>query len=1703
MLKRMISLSLLFCMLVSIVPSELWAAEAASGQVSPNSASAANGSAEQQPLQNTFKDVKLTDWFYNAVTYVQQNGIFGGTGNDSFSPDGTMTRAMYVTVLGRMAGVDVSKYTMSKFADVQADAWYAPYVQWAVEKGITSGMGNHKFAPDTAITREQMATLTLRFFEVYNIPYQTNASLTSKPNDLSNISPWAVDAIVKLWQAGLLAGDANGNFNPRTIATRAEAATFAMRSNEVVKAGVNSDQVGPTTQPSTPAATGQNPGSGGSGPGTTTPVTYKITFESNGGSVLDSLSINQGEKLNILPTPFKKGFIFVDWYKDSALSTPVDREATVNSNLTLYAKYEPISNETQIIPSVSMLDQNKNFTIRVTDATGSMTADQVKAGLIFESLTNTEFATRVGIQVTGSNGQFTVGANGGAFDEGDTYQLKLNNTNLTFTGQDKSTTTYVFTIAKQAVQNVQLNPDLIYIPVSPNMKMGSVPVVNLDAGAGGAVQPAASTTEGTFQYDGTLRIGSTVAIYDGIAPNLRNLGTNADDDGEVSYVTIRAIDGNTYTYGPADARNVLFTPDILPVSSTADTDGDPSNHSITVSVNVMDYSDSKYARLGLSANTVVQANDFITFYTGVLGDASSTLAGYAQITGITSSGGNYVITYIDTTLAEITTSMDYYNKQNIGGDQLLANTNVDALETQIEEQALASGFVNKATEYLAALALDTDSFKELDSDFDLQSYHLTYADGSPVSDDDVKLMSGNRVEVENLSVVAEIDTELKHFEGMSGLRAALQVGCEIVIDAGEESNIVIKLTGTFEQEVRIDFSADANDVWDWWGIFPYLSEYEVSPTIDTYTYTAIQFDAKIGTFEKEEEPDWADKSKVQNIATELKALMDAAEDLEDNLDGIDSIDSSLPALYQNMLETESDWVDIFDKELYKVDQRFLMGIVQVTFEAKFVVSANVNLSVGSIFSYENAKRYIFNVKVFAKEVTTQTVNLVEEKYEFTFYIMGTLGLRAGLRLEIAVGILSTDLNSIGFVADVGAYVKLWGYFYYQLKYTASQGKTSKYAGAMLVEIGVFVEVKFKAQLLKGTFSYEPTLFEKEWPLFTAGSQKNVLDFAYSQADAPQLNMRGSLKEDYVPWSMFKVRVMDLKTGEVTEEVLNRTKDYIVSLSNNEFMYDLTTNKAVVKGTDSYGAAAILTISWKNADLTIGSAPISRTISLRWDVFPGNKNMYLYDNDGWGKTLYKTITGKYNDPIQAPVMKRDGYQFLGWARGGDYNSIGTLPDKMPAYDSWYVAAWKQRLDIPYKVEIYLENSTDNGYTRGDVFTYTDNRNPPNYVGFNTPATQYPVYKEDGSTVIKYYYTRKVYLLRFIFAYGKEMQYSLKYGAPITAPTYYVPGFIWDHWVEPSTYEPTVTLATTMPAKEMAYKAKYTLDPHWPVTVEYYKGDRSGSNFQLVDTKTEYGTAFSPFSLGTLDAQWSSPYLRLTTPSSLMIDPTKDNRLKLIFVPYLFNLTFDANGGTGGTESQLSYGDPIIAPTVTRPGFTFQGWSQLVPSTMPGQDQTFQAVWQATSYKVLYYQQNLNDDGFTQVESVTGSGGIGSIATAAPKDYTGFTYDSSNPDNVTSGTVTADGTLTLKLYYTRNSYTLSFVDSMEGINYSTMQVKYGAPIVPPADAAPSDFYPPGFVLITWDPVESDTPSLELPDGATMPAHDASYSARFGFPGGGLGL
>ena len=212
MKKRILSLLLVFAMVFSLIPSTALAVADTQG-----------ASAEQA---NPFADVKETDWFYDAVQYARVNGFFSGTSKTTFEPNGTMTRGMFVTVLGRMAGVDADRYqSVSSFSDVPADAYYAPYVAWAVKHGVTAGTGGGKFYPNALINREQMAVFFVRYFEKFDVDYTTDAVITTTPADIETVSPYARDAVLKLWKTGLLNGD-GVNFNPAGNASRAHAATL-------------------------------------------------------------------------------------------------------------------------------------------------------------------------------------------------------------------------------------------------------------------------------------------------------------------------------------------------------------------------------------------------------------------------------------------------------------------------------------------------------------------------------------------------------------------------------------------------------------------------------------------------------------------------------------------------------------------------------------------------------------------------------------------------------------------------------------------------------------------------------------------------------------------------------------------------------------------------------------------------------------------------------------------------------------------------------------------------------------------------------------------------------------------------------------------------------------------------------------------------------------------------------------------------------------------------------------------------------------------------------------------------------------------------------------------------------------------------------------------------------------------------------------
>jgi uncharacterized repeat protein (TIGR02543 family) len=175
---------------------------------------------------------KFTDignhWGKEAIDYVVGRGLLSGTSKTTFAPNTAMTRGMLVTALGRLTGVDTKLYTTNSFTDVKADSAFRPYIEWARSKDIIQGIGNGQFAPDRAITREEIAVIFANYAKAtgYKLPVTRTAATFA---DASSIGSAYKTAVTAMQQAGIMMGSTNNKFNPKQSATRAEVSAMLHR----------------------------------------------------------------------------------------------------------------------------------------------------------------------------------------------------------------------------------------------------------------------------------------------------------------------------------------------------------------------------------------------------------------------------------------------------------------------------------------------------------------------------------------------------------------------------------------------------------------------------------------------------------------------------------------------------------------------------------------------------------------------------------------------------------------------------------------------------------------------------------------------------------------------------------------------------------------------------------------------------------------------------------------------------------------------------------------------------------------------------------------------------------------------------------------------------------------------------------------------------------------------------------------------------------------------------------------------------------------------------------------------------------------------------------------------------------------------------------------------------------------------------------
>lgn len=1550
MKKRIISLLLVFTMLFSLLPASALAAQTGSTGTQSSQSTAAQQTTAKAA---SFADVKETDWFHAAVQYAAANGFFSGTSATTFSPNGTMTRGMFVTVLARMAGVKAADYSAADngFTDVSPDAYFAPFVTWAAKYGITGGTGEGTFSPNALITRQQMAVFFVKYFETMGVDYATGANITTQPGDLDQVADWAKDAVLKLWKQGLLSGDGK-NFDPNGDASRAQAAALCRSTDKAVDTwysapGVKSERVpvDPATQPTTPTQKPEDTkggGSSGGGGGGSKTTYYEVAFQLGSGQDGTGVTLPatqtyaSGTPISQLPTPTcKTGIVFLGWYADAALTTPVSSGETVTANRTLYAQVAA-GDQVQSM-------ETPNYTTRDNVTAGDYTFRVI-------GVSDIKNALKI-IQITDNNSEVKYTVSGDtvtvALEAGQTYQAQLSGDQGQYVvdgeTQPESVRYLNVLTAKGEVKNANLNKNM----VEGNLALAQGLVESVFDGLyqGDVAATQANTTSGSFTSTQQFLPGQTVYF----ARNGAEVGDVESTTGDIAYIKITGAtpDGTTtrYTYEMADVDDVVFIPDTLPIDIRKDQDKDQTNHSVTIST------DDLAQSMKDAEAKALDKDDLIVFYDGTYTEANA--KGYAKITDFKFADGNCTIEYEplgndeSAVEAEMNKALDVYYDQD--QEITLTKKEEEEITNGIRSQMQDSGYMEQAGLYMAAMLLAGEDVNDLPSATEIsEQIAMAQQDGHPT------LVMGSRkaeVSVNWSAVQVRFRKNLEHLRG-TGLGVTVTVPIDIKLGDG----VTVSLSATFQEEARLSQRISTSRHW-----IKFLKyDYSLNASFEVGNYTGVNFTANIVTGDEDESKD--------ALGKRLEQVMDIIEGQKDSasVSGVSGVEE-LAEVYKDLMDSAGDsWYDVVNQKLFENNGNAFLHIFCWQVKGSFVVQVNVNASLGMNFEYINQKRYNYSVRVKAKTSTNQTVDIIPTRYNFDFYVVGMVGVRAGLRLEMYVGLFSLKLDKVGLIVDVGAYVQLWGYFYYHKEWT--QAATAvKSGGALLVEVGVYLDIRFLAQVFNSSkLTFSPSLYNNQWPVWSAGARQNVYDF--SVTDDTNYSFK-TVKTLSLPSSTFRMKAMDLKTGQIgTQEGDDATESaFQITFTNKAFRYDAATNTVIVKPENgSLSETTQMVIAYKKAPLTFSSQAITKVLNLSWSDPEGMR--YLAFNSMGGSAV-PGLSGGSGAPITWPAdPTREGYAFQGWFTDGlctrEYTgSKTTMPTFFPGYKGQTLYAKWTPVERTYTVEHYFQNLdgtygkqtvSDKGQTVKSAEGTPETTHLTGKTGEQTKAAaltregyqakafeQQTISPVNNTTVVKIYYDLDSCDLTFQPGYEsadstvKAVEQTYLYGAAIQPPAFSREGYDFAGW--------GVDLPAT--AKENGtYTAQWNPKEY---TVTWNGNGGSSNGQESVTQKLQYGgRLFEP------DVYWTYPATdgreahiegwntKADGSGTWLTDNETVTGPATYYAQWKLNktihtVTWDLNGGTMGGQDythgeNVEYGTQITNPNVPTKAadekntYTFEGW-----------------------------------------------------------------------------------------------------------------------------------------------------------------------------------
>ena len=492
---------------------------------------------------------------------------------------------------------------------------------------------------------------------------------------------------------------------------------------------------------------------------------------------------------------------------------------------------------------------------------------------------------------------------------------------------------------------------------------------------------------------------------------------------------------------------------------------------------------------------------------------------------------------------------------------------------------------------------------------------------------------------------------------------------------------------------------------------------------------------------------------------------------------------------------------------------------------------------------------------------------------------------------------------------------------------------------------------------------------------TAGEEK--IAWAFMFMDGGDKNGGGTGYVDHVTWSPGYEVALDRQGGSGgTESVIavcDAAMPAITLPVREGYTFGGYWTAENGGGTKYYNSDGTSAANW---DLTSDT-----TLYAKWTPI-----MYTMTFDANGGDGGTSVTQDYGTAITAPTVTREGYTFNGWSP--------SVPATVPVGGGTYTAQWS----INQYTVTFDANGGDGGTSGkqdyGSAITApTVTREGHTFTGWS-PSVAATVPANDVTYTAQWSVNQ--YTVTFD-ANGGEGGTSGKqdYGSTITAPTVTREGYTFMGW--------SPSVAATVPANDVTYVAQWSINQY---TISF-----NSNGGTAVDPIThDYGTAISapaaPTKEGYTFAGWSP-----AVPSTM---PAENKTVTAQWSVNQYTVTFDANGGEGGTSGKQDYGSTITAPTVTREGYTFTGWTPDVPASVPASNATYTAQWSINQYTVTF-DANGGDGG------TSGKQDYGSTITAPTIAREGYTFAGWSPS--VAATVPAND-VTYAAQWTANTYTVNF-------------------------------------------------------------------------------